>query len=161
MRSHTTHILKASLRNRALVQPPVFIRPQSIYTRKTPRLTTGAKALRAAPSIPFFGAFFSSSSKGEESGNMSYPDQRSEDQWKAVLSPGTYIDHSGLSQPATNLRGNRAIPHPPRERNRTARHRRVRFSLPVARCIQLCGLRRSALHGKPQIQVRMRLACVL
>jgi peptide-methionine (R)-S-oxide reductase len=34
--------------------------------------------------IPFFGALFSSSS----SKNMSYPVQKSDDEWQAVLTPG-------------------------------------------------------------------------
>lgn len=162
MRSHATHILKASFRNRALIQPAVFIRPQSTYTRQTPRLATGAKALRAAPSIPFFGALFSSSSKAEESsGNMSYPDQRSEDLWRAVLNPGTPIDYFQLPKANANQHINRAIPHSPRERNRSSRHRRVRFPLPFGGCIQLRWLQRSSLQGKSQVQVWLRLACVL
>jgi peptide-methionine (R)-S-oxide reductase len=48
----------------------------------------GGKALKAAPAIPFFGAFFSSNSNTEA---MSYPDQRSDDQWRAVLNPGSYL----------------------------------------------------------------------
>ncbi|KAJ5595159.1 uncharacterized protein N7459_001367 [Penicillium hispanicum] len=87
MRSQLVRALPNPLRHRALVPPVPSLR---LYTStcKPPRHFRGVKALKAAPTIPFFGAFFSSSSKAEEpSENMSYPDQRSNDQWRAVLSP--------------------------------------------------------------------------
>ncbi|XHG08401.1 Peptide methionine sulfoxide reductase B3 [Aspergillus wentii] len=36
------------------------------------------------------GSFFSSSANAENANNMSYPDQRSEDEWRAVLSPDQF-----------------------------------------------------------------------
>lgn len=87
------------LRHRILAQPTLPFRLYTTSSRPNPRLTPGAKALRAAPTIPFLGALFSSKANSEESSaNMSYPDQRSEDQWRAVLSPGSSsLDPSTLS----------------------------------------------------------------
>lgn len=59
-----------------------------------PRSTTTVGARRNAPTFPFLGSLFKSStgkaggspSKGEED-NMSYPDNRSNEEWRAVLSP--------------------------------------------------------------------------
>ncbi|KAJ5081666.1 hypothetical protein NUU61_009930 [Penicillium alfredii] len=66
------------------------VRAHSSFTSRTLRFP-GSKALRAAPTIPFLGAFFTSNSKAEEpSDSMSYPDQRSDDQWRAVLSPDQF-----------------------------------------------------------------------
>lgn len=62
---------------RALQRPPLPI--------------PSATVLKAGPTIPFLGALFGSSAKTEsQPNNMSYPDQRSDDAWQAVLSPGMY-----------------------------------------------------------------------
>jgi peptide-methionine (R)-S-oxide reductase len=90
MRSQAIRIFKAPLRQRALAQPTFFPRSHSTFAGKNSRSTPGTKVLRAAPTLPFLGAFFSSSKAEEPSGSMSYPDQRSEDQWRAVLNPGSY-----------------------------------------------------------------------
>ncbi|KAJ5216129.1 uncharacterized protein N7498_002536 [Penicillium cinerascens] len=87
MRSQILCNLKAPLRHRALVQPTVFPRSHSTFAPKNSRSAPGSTVLRAAPTIPFFGAFFSSNKPEEPSGSMSYPDQRSDDQWRAVLNP--------------------------------------------------------------------------
>lgn len=85
MRSQIIRVT-APLRQRALAQPILPFRLHSTSSRAGSRVTSpAAKALRAAPTIPFLGALFSSKAAAEE---MSYPDQRSEDQWRAVLSPG-------------------------------------------------------------------------
>jgi len=42
------------------------------------------------PSFPFLGSLFSST---PASNNMAYPDKRSDDEWQAVLNPGTYRYH--------------------------------------------------------------------
>ncbi|KAJ5467258.1 hypothetical protein N7475_005010 [Penicillium sp. IBT 31633x] len=60
----------------------------SSSTRQPPRSKPSTKVLQAASTIPFFGAFFSSNRNPKESTEaMSYPDQRSDDQWRAVLNP--------------------------------------------------------------------------
>lgn len=71
----------------------------STASRYASRSSTGrVTALAAAPSIPFFGALFSSSAKADSgnnySDNMSYPDKRSDSEWRAVLSPGSSNNHS-------------------------------------------------------------------
>ncbi len=43
--------------------------------------------LRSMPTIPFLGSLFSSSTPA--SANMSYPDQRTDGEWRAVLNKGT------------------------------------------------------------------------
>lgn len=44
--------------------------------------------LRSMPSIPFLGALFGTSSSSSE--KMSYPVQKSKEEWQAVLNPGMY-----------------------------------------------------------------------
>lgn len=48
--------------------------------------------LKAAPTVPILGSFFSSSAKAEspDDSNMSPPNQRSDAEWQAVLSPGWF-----------------------------------------------------------------------
>ncbi|KAJ5661969.1 uncharacterized protein N7477_009585 [Penicillium maclennaniae] len=103
MRSQAVRTLKASLRPRAFVQPATISRSHSTFAGKNNRSTPGAKVLRAAPTIPFFGAFFSSHKPEESSGSMSYPDQRSEDQWRAVLNPEQFriLREKGTERPGT------------------------------------------------------------
>lgn len=104
------------LRNRVLVQSTLPFRLYSSSFRTSSRLTPGAKAIRAAPTIPFFGALFSSTSNSEESsGAMSYPDQRSEDQWRAVLSPGLSSVDRNTPPFITNINEYRAVSCTPRE----------------------------------------------
>lgn len=50
------------------------------------------------PSIPFFSSFFSST---PASNNMSYPDQRTDKEWRAVLSPGKPGPPSSLLLPSS------------------------------------------------------------
>jgi peptide-methionine (R)-S-oxide reductase len=46
-----------------------------------------ATILRSMPSIPFLGALFGTSTPA--SAKMSFPDARSDDEWRAVLNKGT------------------------------------------------------------------------
>lgn len=89
MRSQACRTLISSTRPQIIpLRLTVNTRLLSSSSRKAPQ-KPGLKALRAAPTIPFFGAFFSSNRNNESSEAMSYPDQRSEDQWRAVLNPGS------------------------------------------------------------------------
>lgn len=47
--------------------------------------------LKSMPTIPFLSSLFGSSSSS--SNDMSYPDKRSDDEWRAVLTPGMLIHH--------------------------------------------------------------------
>jgi peptide-methionine (R)-S-oxide reductase len=68
-----------------------FVYTLSTFTRAHHPVRVGLATsqplrLRASMSgIPLIGALFGSSSKSRE---MSYPDQRSKDEWKAVLNKG-------------------------------------------------------------------------
>lgn len=56
---------------------------------------SGATVLKSAPAIPFLSSFFGSTAHAETSGesnrerenNMSYPGKRSEEEWRAILTP--------------------------------------------------------------------------
>ncbi|KAK6222739.1 Peptide methionine sulfoxide reductase B5 [Pestalotiopsis sp. IQ-011] len=70
--------------------PPFSTLLRSLYTFSNftrarasarPSLSRSPETLRSMPTIPFFGSLFSSSS----SSKMSYPDQRTDDEWRAVL----------------------------------------------------------------------------
>ncbi|KAL1861267.1 hypothetical protein Plec18170_001782 [Paecilomyces lecythidis] len=57
---------------------------------RIPLPLSGATVLKAAPAIPFLGSLFSSSAKAEgqnNGGEMSHPVQKSEEEWRAQLSP--------------------------------------------------------------------------
>lgn len=43
--------------------------------------------LKSMPTIPFLSSLFGSSSSSSASSKMSYPDQRTDDEWRAVLTP--------------------------------------------------------------------------
>ncbi len=60
-----------------------FSRPQA-----TRILSRQPAFIKSMPSFPLFSNLFGSSNHA--SSNMSYPDQRSQDEWRAVLNPGTY-----------------------------------------------------------------------
>jgi peptide-methionine (R)-S-oxide reductase len=62
-----------------------------------------ATAIRSMPTIPFLGSLFNSSSS---SNDMSYPDQRSDQEWQAVLTKGMscLLVLSGAPQSLTFLR---------------------------------------------------------
>ncbi|KAJ6188489.1 hypothetical protein N7519_003397 [Penicillium mononematosum] len=91
MRSQLSRNLLSPLKHQTIpLRPaPTFCFSRFLSsTRKPPHSKTSSKALLAAPTIPFFGAFFSSNhSPVKPADAMSPPDQRSEDEWRAVLSP--------------------------------------------------------------------------
>lgn len=92
------------------------------------RLPTTATVLKSASFISFLGSLFSSSVRAEDD-NMSYPDKRTEDEWRAVLSPGMLCYVSMMEHLyyftisrfyADNwlvLSSSRAIPGPPSKRD--------------------------------------------
>ena len=94
----TTILFRASSINTVLSPLRRQTAASSRYFSKLPFPVSGANVLKAAPTIPFFSSFFSSSASAESNESMSYPDQRSEDQWRAVLSPGSYIPRVEASQ---------------------------------------------------------------
>lgn len=129
----------------------------------TPLLATSASALRyQSMPLPSLSSFFSSTASTR---NMSYPLSKSDGEWQAQLSPGkTHRTASGfLSSRSTLLilPPYRAIPRPAQARHRSALHLQVRLALPEQRGqwrLHLRRLRRAALQGQSQVQVRLRLA---
>lgn len=122
--------------------------------------------LKSMPTIPFLGSLFSSSSSSSK--NMSYPVQKSDDEWRAVLSKGTIppTHPCTKSHSLPHIRSNttphphRTIPHPPRQRHRSALHRPLRQAHPERGDVRLRGVRGAALQGLAQVQVRVRVAGV-
>lgn len=55
---------------------------------KRTRLPTASTTVKCASLVSFLGSLFSSSARAEN--DMSYPDERSDEDWRAVLSPGTF-----------------------------------------------------------------------
>lgn len=78
---------------------------------------TRATLIRSMPSIPFLGSLFGSSASA--SANMSYPDNRSDQEWQAVLNKGKYLLRSLRKQADKVFR---AVPHSPRKRHRSPLH---------------------------------------
>ena len=57
---------------------------------------TRSTVVKSMPTIPFLSSFFSTSPSSKD---MSYPVQKSDDEWQAVLNPGT--PHSTHAMPTT------------------------------------------------------------
>ena len=125
--------------------------------------------LRSMSGIPFLGALFGSSSSSSGDSKMSYPDQRTPDEWRAVLNKGA---HSGASSPfpgqvATRrvwpwlTLPRRAVPHPPGKGHGAARVGQVRQALSGGGRLHVRRLPRAALQGDAQVQVWVRVAGLL
>lgn len=74
---------------------PSFSRAVRV-TRQVPQYPARVTPLRSMP-IPFLSSFFSST---PASNDMSYPDQRTEADWRAVLTPGK-LSLSSLHRPSS------------------------------------------------------------
>lgn len=88
-------IVSAPLRPRTVSVIPSTASPFSIrsyhnHSRKTVLPLSRQNLLKAGSATAILGSFFSTSSKSQ-SDRMSYPDKRSEEEWRAVLSPGISI----------------------------------------------------------------------
>jgi hypothetical protein len=103
--------------------------------------------IKSMPTIPFLSSLFSTSSKP----NMSYPLQKSDDEWRAVLSKGTSLPVlTTLQNPeCSNLL--RAISCPPSTRHRSSWLRRVRQAYAIYRSLHLCRLQCSSLYSEPKV----------
>ncbi len=77
------------------------------------------------PSIPLLSSFFGSSASA--SGKMSYPEERTPDEWRAILSPGMCLNPLRTSRRTSIARANadnfRTIPCPAEEGHRAGRDR--------------------------------------
>ena len=145
---------------------PTIIRRFYTFSNSNARATTQYKALtpfsratiyKSMPTIPFMSSFFSSSSSAPK---MSYPVQKSDDEWQAVLSKGNSIPLYSL--PIHHIyKIRRTIPSDQTERHRSTIHWQIRQAHARHRRLYMRSLRRASLQSKSQIQVRMWMACVL
>lgn len=76
-----------------LTRPSIFRQPQ--------RPASTATTLKSMPSIPFLSALFGSSASKTTMAS-SYPDERSPDEWRAVLNPGKSGPSLHLPFPSSN-----------------------------------------------------------
>lgn len=133
-------------------------RPFTAASQKTlTPFTRGTTILRSMPTLPFLGSLFSSSSSSKE---MTYPVTKSDNEWQAVLNKGSQVTiHIIRNVDLTSYL--RTIPHPPRKGHRSSLHRCLRQAHAQQRRLHMRRLRRPSLHRNAQVQVRLRLACLL
>lgn len=91
----TSSIIRAFLYARAIPIPPVVANGQQ---QRLPSPATRGTILKSMPTLPFLGSLFSSSA----SQNMSYPVEKSNDEWQAVLSKGNLAPHSPIHTKTTD-----------------------------------------------------------
>ena len=149
---------------RVLLTLSSLSRPLPFRTAPRAPHTSSSRTLKSMPSIPFLSALFgsSASSSSNTMSSSSYPDQRTNDEWRAVLSPG---DFPPFSQPPFYhppiLTLVRTIPHPPRKGHRARRHRRLRQALPhPGGRVPLRGVFRASLPSAAQVRLGVRVAGV-
>jgi len=111
--------------------------------------------IKSMPTIPFLSSLFSTSSSKPK---MSYPVQKSDDEWQAVLSKGS---PPSLLFTSTFTDSYRTIPRAPSTRYRSSRLRGVRQTHALHRSLHLRRLRCSPLHRESEVQVWLRVARVL
>ena len=121
-------------------------------------LTRGT-VIKSMPTIPFLSSFFSTSSS---SNNMSFPLQKSDNEWQAVLNPGMpFLAYHILAPDFILTETPRAVSHPPPERHRSPLHWGLRQAHALFRCVYMRSLRCTSVQSNPQVQVRLRMASVL
>lgn len=122
---HTRHLMRLpsfstivrtfyTLSNSTARALPASQRALAPFTRGT--------VIKSMPTIPFLSSFFGTSSSSQ---TMSYPVQKSDDEWQAVLNPGTFSNPfapsslSPFGPPPSRLiqSEHRTIPHPPSKRH--------------------------------------------
>lgn len=104
MRHQIFRSLQAPTRQLGLTQPISSARTYSIFSKRALGSTTRVKALRAAPTFSILGALFGSSSNStDKTEKMSFPDNRSEEQWRTVLNPEQFriLREKGTERPGT------------------------------------------------------------
>ena len=133
----------------------VTTRPISASQRIVAPLTRGT-LLRSMPTLPFLGTLFSSSASSR---NMTYPVEKSDNEWQAVLNKGKQICSSLENIPLTPFF--RTISCFARKGDRSPLHRHLRQAHAQHRHLHLRWLRSASLQGNAQIQIRLWLACLL
>ena len=78
---------------------PILLRTFYAFSNRTaraslyraPSLSTRATVLKSMPTIPFLSSLFGTTSSSKRS-DMTYPVQKSDDEWRAVLDKGWWLD---------------------------------------------------------------------